>query len=332
MSDDGGALLLALFAVCAATALIFCYLIFIWWLDRYEREPLWVVGLTFLWGALGGTCLSCLFNSTIQSAAVEVIGKAYAEVFTTVVVAPTIEEIMKALVFLPLVGLSRQIDNRTDGLIYGAATGLGFACVENLSYYATTAATNAELLLGTIIIRTLFTALVHCSSSAMLGMAIGHASHRSGALRWIVWPTLGYMCAVINHALWNGLATLAKVTQNMSMLLAMALLVGVVIIMFALTQASLHHEHKIIRHYLEEEARRGFLPMEHAAIIPFWLQRRQRGWLPGHIPKETYIKTSTLLAFRHYQLEIAQGARRQRYLDDIATLRKELAALQRRGG
>ena len=45
-------LFVALLAVVFATLLILGYLLFIWWLDRYEREPIWLVGLTFLWGAI----------------------------------------------------------------------------------------------------------------------------------------------------------------------------------------------------------------------------------------------------------------------------------------
>ena len=29
------------------------YLIIIWWMDRYEREPFWLVSLNFVWGATG---------------------------------------------------------------------------------------------------------------------------------------------------------------------------------------------------------------------------------------------------------------------------------------
>lgn len=330
--NDPGLILLALAAVGVSTGVLLCYLLFIWWLDRYEREPFWVVLLTFIWGALGGTCLSCWLNSWIQVAAAGAVGKAAANVFTTVMVAPTVEEFMKALVFLPLVAFGRQVDNRTDGLIYGAATGLGFACLENLYYYANNASQGAGALFAIIIMRTLFSALVHCTSSAMLGMAIGHASHRSGVLRWLVWPFIGYCCAVLNHALWNGMATLSSATAGGALLLGIAFLIGVSLLMFILTQSSLHAEHKIIRHYLTEEARRGFLPLEHAEIIPYWLKRRRAGWLPSHLDKEDYIRAATLLAFRHHQLEIAQGDRRQEYLEEIAKHRQALAAMLGRGG
>ncbi len=98
----------------------------------------------------------------------------------------------------------------------------------------------------------------------------------------------------------------------------------VVALMFALTQWSLHSEHKIIRTHLLAEAKRGVLPQAHADIIPFWLKRSKKDWLPTHVDKEAYIKAATLLAFRHHQLEIAGGERRERYLEEIATYRQQV--------
>ena len=110
-------ILVALLAVVFATLLILGYLLFIWWLDRYEREPIWLVGLTFLWGGLGGTCLSCVINSSIGAGAAQAFGAQASQILTTVVVAPTVEEVMKGLIFLPLLLIGNNIDNRTDGLI-----------------------------------------------------------------------------------------------------------------------------------------------------------------------------------------------------------------------
>ncbi len=64
-------------------------------------------------------------------------------------------------------------------------TGLGFACVENLWYYYNNAVHGFGAIVAIATIRTLFTAMLHCTSSAMLGMAIGYARHRKGAMRWV---------------------------------------------------------------------------------------------------------------------------------------------------
>lgn len=332
-------LFVALLAVVFATLLILGYLLFIWWLDRYEREPIWLVGLTFLWGGLGGTCLSCVINSTIGATAVPVLGAAASQVFTTVVVAPTVEEVMKGLIFVPLLVIGNNIDNRTDGLIYGAATGLGFSCLENLWYYMNHFdPNNLEGLITLVFLRTMFTSLVHCVSSALLGMAIGYARHRAGAFRWIMFPAMGYIAAVVCHGTWNGLATLsgafsasAAGLAGATLLFGCLLVVGASIMMFIMTQLSLHSEHKFIRKYLLEEARRGVIPTAHADIIPYWRKRRRNDWLPPGVNKGDYIKAATLLAFRHRQLEIAKGERHHAYMEDITRYRNEVQGLLAKG-
>ena len=40
--------LIVLASVLAATVPILAYLMFVWWLDRYEREPIWLVSLPYL--------------------------------------------------------------------------------------------------------------------------------------------------------------------------------------------------------------------------------------------------------------------------------------------
>ena len=48
--------------------------------------------------------------------------------------APLIEEPTKAIILFAIVR-SRHFDNTTDGFVYGAAAGLGFAMTENFMYF-----------------------------------------------------------------------------------------------------------------------------------------------------------------------------------------------------
>jgi len=273
---------LAIAAVVLGTLVVFGYLVVIWWLDRYEREPFWLTLLVFAWGGFGGTSLGCLCSIPFVLGAAAVGGEAAGSVFGAVVVAPIVEEITKGLVFFGLV-FTRHLDNQTDGLIYGAATGLGFAAVENISYALQFAEEGTSALIFLVFMRTFFSAIVHCISSGILGMMVGYASHRSGAARWVIWPAIGLALASLNHAVWNGLATAA--------------------------------EFEVIGEPSGLE------------VIPFWMRRRRRDWLPAHVPQERYIRAATRLALRHNQLEIARGERRERYLADIAALRGEIASM-----
>ena len=322
---------LAIAAVLVGTLVVFAYLVVIWWLDRYEREPFWLTMLTFVWGAFGGTSLGCVCSLPLAMAAMAFGGEAFGTAVGAVVVAPLVEEFTKGLVFVLLL-LTRHLDNETDGLIYGAAAGLGFAAVENVMYAIAVSGEGTAAVVGLVFMRTLFSAIVHCIGSALLGMTIGYACHRSGAARWLLWPSIGFALAVANHALWNGLAIAAEfevLGEASPLLVVLGMLVVAVAAaaMFGLTQFSLHREHLVIRRHLAAEAGRGVLPLEHAAIIPYWSRRRRRDWLPPQVPHEAYVRAATLLAFRHHQLEVAGGERRERYLEEILRLRTEVMRL-----
>lgn len=323
-------MLAAIIGVFGATAVIFAYLIFIWWLDRYEREPLWVVGLVFLWGGLGGTCMGVAFSTLPSSLAVELFGPGTGGLISTIVVAPLAEEFTKALVFVFLLA-TMQFDNETDGLIYGAATGLGFACIENLLYFA--GAETAGSFWFMVVARTLFTALVHCISSAAIGMAIGWARYRTktffGALLAV---GVGYLIAVLNHGVWNAAASFAHLSETAAvggaiLLVAIALVVIASLVMFGLTQWSLKREHDVIRAHLAEEARAGVLPEAHADIIPYWSKRRKSGWVPPGVSRKEYVEAATMLAFRRHQLEAARGRRAEKYQRDVKEYRAKVRQL-----
>lgn len=293
-----------LLSVVAAALPVLCYLLFIWWLDRYEREPLGVVALTFLWGATGGV----IVGVQLSLVAVGVLVQGGVEpdfAVTATVVAPLAEEPAKAIV-LGILLLGRNFDNTTDGLVYGAATGLGFAMTENFFYFLEPSQSgDVETFEQLVFIRGLFTALMHCAASATFGAVLGRFRFRGFPRQWIVAPLVGYGLAVLIHGAFNGLLSATVTTGEETYSMAALAIVPVVgLVLFAITQMALHAEHKMIQRELEAEARHGVLPVEHARIIPFHLKRRRSDWLSPAIDKETYVKAATILAFRRHQARL----------------------------
>ena len=121
MSDDHAGL--GLSAIAAALPVL-VYLIVIWRLDRYEREPLWLVGLTFLYGAIGAIILGL-----VLSIAVMVTAGTDDLSITAGVIAPICEEtFFRGMLFG---GLRRRMPPipaaLISGLVFGglhAATGV----------------------------------------------------------------------------------------------------------------------------------------------------------------------------------------------------------------
>lgn len=293
-----------LLSVVAAALPATAYLAFIWWLDRYEREPFLAVALTFVWGATVAIALALvgseLLLGVLQSAQVSVDFAV-----TATLVAPLAEEPAKALVLLFLL-LGRNFDNTTDGLVYGAATGLGFAMTENFLYFASAAAQGDQAQWQQLVlIRGSFTALMHCAASASFGAMLGRLRYRRAMLQWGVAPLLGCVVSMAIHGAFNGLLSATVSTGDAHYSIAALGIVPVVgLLLFVITQLALHAEHRMLQRELEDEAQAGVLPIEHARIIPYLRRRRQPGWLPPGINRNEYTRTATVLAFRRHQARL----------------------------
>ncbi|HVO30626.1 MAG TPA: PrsW family intramembrane metalloprotease, partial [bacterium] len=180
------------FSVVFATIPILAYLFAIWWMDRYDREPVWLLLLTFGWGALGGVLLALVGSLALDLSMGLIFGvHSGGDVLDTVFVAPVVEEMTKGL-FLLLIFARRDFDNTTDGIVYGAAAGLGFAMTENFLYFVSAylqggAGSWAE----TVFIRTLFSGVMHGCSTATLGASLGYIKYAEGQARKFIMPVIG---------------------------------------------------------------------------------------------------------------------------------------------
>jgi len=97
----------------------------LWWLDRYEKEPLWLLGIVFFWGAVPTIVLSLLAQIILDVPLTRVLGHSVLYPLTTMsIVAPLTEETFKALILLALFLFYRQeFDGVVDGILYGARRG-----------------------------------------------------------------------------------------------------------------------------------------------------------------------------------------------------------------
>src|SRR5215470_12885979 len=124
------ALLLALLPVPLLVAVVLL-------LDRLEPEPRANLVLCFAWGA----GVAALFAAIINTAGLlfitqPALGRSNGEFISATFGAPLVEETLKGLVLFWLLWRRRQeFDGPTDGIMYAAMVGLGFAMMENIGYY-----------------------------------------------------------------------------------------------------------------------------------------------------------------------------------------------------
>jgi len=319
-------LVLLLLSVFAAGVPMVAYLLLMRWMDRYEREPLGLVIAAFAWGGIGAILISVI-GSLILMLPLEFATNEDTAMFLSVsMVAPLVEEPAKALVLL-LLYRSRQFDNATDGFVYGAAAGLGFGMSENFLYFASTAGEGVGAWVVVVILRTLFTGLMHACATSMVGAALGWAKFSTSPRRKLALP-LSLLAAMGMHALWNGLAMAPMVFEAGAALPVISFLLFPLefIALFIVFQASLASESRLIRRELKDEAARGTLPGAHVELLSKWSARQsQANWVPKGVDGPRYIELGTLLAFRKNQR--AARPRDPYYAEEVTRLRRELREL-----
>lgn len=292
----------------AAVIPMLFYLFPIWIFDRYDREPLDMVLKNYLWGAIGAIIFA-IIGSLILSGIFSpfITDEFLADRFETVVVAPFVEELTKGL-FLLITFRSKKFDNLTDGIVYGGAIGLGFGMTENFLYFITYGTTVADWII-IVIIRTLFSAVMHCVSTATFGAFLGYSKYRGKKFRYIL-PTIGMAIAMFIHFAWNFSVSMESLAPLGFLFMGVTIVIFIVV--FAVSVAG---EKKIIYYELVEEAQSGLIPVEHLFIISS-PQRNSKGWVDESIRK-SYIKAATRLAFRKMQLKYAKGINAEFYENDI---------------
>src|SRR3989304_2770005 len=112
---------------------MFLFAAFVYWLDRYEKEPHILLGATFFWGAAIAAGGAFLINTIFGIGIYLFTGsEAASEIGTASIIAPIVEEFLKGLaVAIVFFMFRKEFDSILDGIIYGGIAALGFAATEN---------------------------------------------------------------------------------------------------------------------------------------------------------------------------------------------------------
>ncbi len=302
----------------AAVLPMFIYLLLIWYFDLYDREPFKLVLQNYFWGAfgavifavLGGLLLTQIINGITEN-------QDELDYLSTVAIAPIVEEFTKG-VFLFLTVSRTKFDNITDGIVYGGAIGLGFGMTENFLYFITYAE-NISGWIYLVIIRTFFSAVMHCIATGIFGAFIGFTKFKKSSMK-IPLIISGLLLAIFIHFIWN----YSIITKSYAPL--GFVFMGISIILFcAIFISSVMSERKIIYNEILEESLLGFIPAQHTGILSS-LKRNSKGWIDESIRK-TYINTATALAFRKYQIRNVSGKKKLLYESEVTKYRKLISSM-----
>ncbi|MBA3601041.1 MAG: PrsW family intramembrane metalloprotease, partial [Acidobacteria bacterium] len=194
----------ALIASVVAFVPAMVYLLPLLWLDRYDPEPFWLLSMAFAWGALVAVIVSFIVNT--------ILGSFLGETFGAVVSAPVFEEGSKGLgLVLLLVFFRRYFDDILDGIVFAGVIALGFSTVENVLYYGRGILEGgSDALVVLFVLRGIMSPFAHVSFTAMTGIGCGIARESHNKAVRLLMPIIGYICAVLLHAIWNGAAVIGE--------------------------------------------------------------------------------------------------------------------------
>ena len=273
--------------------------------DRYEKEPLWMLGMAFLWGASGAVFIAFILNS-INSAIFGAVGGSGAAAFGgSVISAPLVEETAKALALLVFFFWKKdEFDGVLDGVVYAGMVGLGFAMTENVSYYGQALAGGG--LAGTWFVRGVLAPFSHPLFTAMTGVGLGIARETTKRPLRMIAPLAGLALAMALHGTWNLSASVGAAflpVYVMVMVPAMAALLGVVLFAQA-------RERRIIRAHLTPYVQTGHLsPAELQALCGFGGRMKtlfaalQAGGMAGYRREARFHQAASELAFHRWRTE-----------------------------
>jgi len=318
-------------------------------MDRYEREPWFLRLAAFLWGAIIAIPFAFFIEQDIQN----FLGPNTSEIVRNMfdgLNAGVTEETVKGLGLLLLFFILRdEFDNVTDGIVYAALIGAGFAFVENFRYFASN---SRDTLVFLIVGRVILGWLGHSTFTACFGAALGYVRHTKVRWKQILIPLLGYLVAVGLHSFYDfvdfqaGAAIRAAPNDSSVAFFSLIAIIGDYIppflaqigLLYILVKG-LAHEAAVIREFLASEVSNGVVMVNEYALLQnsFHRTREERRVLRKSgirqwLRVKALYQTEIGLAFRKWHVKMGDKPKlgylqpEDAYRQRIRRLRNEIRA------
>jgi RsiW-degrading membrane proteinase PrsW (M82 family) len=322
-------------------------------MDRYEREPWFLRLAAFLWGAIIAIPSAFFIEQNIENILQNLLGPGTSDLMRNAfdgLNAGITEETVKGLGLLLLFFVLRdEFDNVTDGIVYAALIGAGFAFVENFRYFASN---SRETLVFLIVGRVILGWLGHSTFTACFGAALGYVRHTKVHWKQILIPLLGYLIAVGLHSFYDfvdfqaGAAIRAAPTDSSVALFSLIAIIGDYIPPFLAQVGLLYilvkglaHEAAVIREFLAAEVSDGVVMVNEYALLQNSFQRTReerrvlhRSGLRQWLRVKALYQTEIGLAFRKWHVKMGDKPKlgylqpEDAYRQRIRRLRNEIHA------
>ncbi|GAB1471150.1 PrsW family intramembrane metalloprotease [Chloroflexota bacterium] len=302
---------------------------FLYWLDRYEKEPRWLLLMTFFWGgffAIIGTLIVASifevgFSFVLQDAALQGIAGGS-------ITAPLVEEFMKGLAVMLVFFLFRnEFDSILDGAIYGGIAGLGFAATENVFYFLGQYSdagwagmfTNFALRVGVF-------AWGHPFYTAFTGLGFAIARTNKNTLIKIIAPIIGYLLAVFAHSFHNTALVFVNGLGSIALIILLEWSGWLFFLGFVIWLIS--REQKLLKVHLTEEVQNGLISAtQYKTAVSFFQFSARMAALSGGTYRATDHFYQYLGELAHKKEQLRKFGEERRNTSIIEKLRANIASL-----
>lgn len=326
-----GAVILVFFLCFIPTVI---YTAVLWWLDRYEKEPLILLFLAFLWGAIPAVIISIILELLFEVPILALRSpQMVSELLSASVSAPLVEESAKAgaliiMVLVLWIFKYGEIDGPLDGMIYGGIAGFGFAAVENFLYLLgaySAGGPGGAIFLG--LLRAGLFGLNHAMFTGFTGLGIALALDSRQVWKKFLFPLVGFAIAVGAHAFHNAFSTFWGYAGNdIPLLLAVLSDWGGVLMLLAMAVWAIFQEKKRIQSYIQGHVQAGHLSANTLSLLISPRKRwflRAKALLTGNVQRWWYLG-------RYYQLVTESAFAWSRWTRGNQGAKTQLDALEAR--
>jgi RsiW-degrading membrane proteinase PrsW (M82 family) len=303
----------------------------VYWTDRYEKEPISLLGGVFIWGAVIAAGAAFIVNSFLGLGIYLFSGsQAFTELSTASAIAPVIEESLKGMACLLIFLFFRhEFDSILDGIVYAAITAIGFAATENVYYLYTYGfqQNGVSGILYMFFVRVILVGWQHPFYTSFIGIGLAVSRLSRNSLIKIIAPLIGWGVAILTHSIHNIISTVFQGLES--------LVIGLIfdwsgwIVMFIFIIWALYREQRWIIAQLGEEVVTGIItPAQYQTACSAWAQTsaRLKAFFSGRyrLVDRFYLLTAELAFKKHQASSLGE---QEVNLSKIDRMRAELGQL-----
>jgi protease PrsW len=261
-------------------------------LDRNEKEPWRLVLVAAAWGAVVATSMVIWGESLWDAFAVRTLVPGLGLDASNAFSAGVLEELAKGVAVLLLFLVMRnEFDDVVDGIVYGAAVGLGFNFMESIAYMTNLYAVFTPEGSGGIAAgfqwyarQVLGLFFGHATYTALIGAGIGVARQLPSPKQKVIAIASGFIIAIAAHFSWDAWLVFFPIESSLFGLVEVHLRTIVMtgpftLAVIALLVYGIHYEGQSLVDQFRKEAAEGhgtILPYEVGLLASPWQRLRQR--------------------------------------------------------